>query len=55
MGFNELPIQFTAAIVPEPCTLALVATALVGLAAAGRKRRAYNTDLKAGRLKACSR
>jgi hypothetical protein len=34
-----LPIQFTAAIVPEPGTLTLVATALVGIAAAGRKRR----------------
>jgi hypothetical protein len=39
-GFSELAIQFTAAIVPEPCTLPLVATALVGIAAAGRRRRA---------------
>src|SRR5208283_5286254 len=39
MGFSELPIGFTAAIVPEPGTAALLLAALVGLVAVGRSRR----------------
>jgi hypothetical protein len=39
MGFSELPIQFAAAIVPEPGTAALVVTALVGLISACWGRR----------------
>jgi hypothetical protein len=52
MGFSELPIQFTVTIVPEPGTLTLVATALVGIAAAGRRRRVQYRP-KGGRLKGC--
>ena len=37
-GYSELPIVFTAVIVPEPGTAALVFVALAGLAAAGRRR-----------------
>jgi hypothetical protein len=39
MGFSELPVDFTAAIVPEPGTAALVLAALVALVAFGRGRR----------------
>ena len=39
MGFSELPVEFTAAIVPEPGTAALVLAALAGLVAVGRGRR----------------
>lgn len=41
MGFSELPVEFTAMIVPEPGTAALVLTALAGLAAVGRCRREH--------------
>jgi hypothetical protein len=49
MGFSELPIQFAAAIVPEPSTSALVVTALAGLISVGWRRRASRTDQNADR------
>jgi hypothetical protein len=49
MGFSELPIEFAAAIVPEPGTSALVVTALVCLISVVCSRRYYRTDRNAGR------
>lgn len=46
MGFSELPIQFTAAILPEPCKSALVATALIGLIPVRWRSRAYRNRPK---------
>jgi hypothetical protein len=39
MGFSEVPIEFTAAIVPEPSTVGLVVTPLAGLVLVGWSRR----------------